>query len=163
VSSAAAEAATRYQRTFQGRTDQVARIRREIASHLTGCPITDDAVLIASELAANAVTHSDSAGEFFTVRCESHRDYIWIEVEDLGGPWELSQPDGRPHGLSIIATLAGPDNWGTETTGDGSRIVWARLHLPRPRGEPPPAAELPRPPHASPSPERACTLGRDYR
>jgi hypothetical protein len=130
VTSAAAEAATRYQRTFHGRTDQVARIRREIASHLTGCPITDDAVLIASELAANAVTHSDSAGEFFTVRCESHRDYIWIEVEDLGGPWELSQPDGRPHGLSIIATLAGPDNWGTETTGDGNRIVWARLDLP---------------------------------
>ena len=96
MSSAAAEAATRYQRTFHGRTDQVARIRREIASHLTGCPITDDAVLIASELAANAVTHSDSAGEFFTVRCDSHRDYIWIEVEDLGGPWELSQNEAAP-------------------------------------------------------------------
>ena len=134
MSSAAAEAATRYQRTFHGRADQVARVRREIASHLAGCPAIDDAVLIASELAANAVIHSDSAGEFFTVRCETPRSYIWIEVEDLGGPWQLTRPDNRPHGLSIVATLAGPDNWGTETTSDGNRIVWARLDLPRPGG-----------------------------
>jgi hypothetical protein len=29
------------------------------------------------------------------------------------------------------SALAGPDNWGTETTSDGDRIVWARLDLPR--------------------------------
>jgi anti-sigma regulatory factor (Ser/Thr protein kinase) len=87
--------------------------------------------LIASELAANSVVHSASAGEFFTVRCEAYPDYVWIEVEDLGGPWQLRPPDGRPHGLDIITTLAGPDNWGTETTSDGNRIVWARLDLPR--------------------------------
>ena len=74
--------------------------------------------------------HSASAGEFFTVRCDIHTGYLWIEVEDLGGPWRLAQPDDRPHGLDIIGALAGPDNWGADTTRDGGRIVWVRLDLP---------------------------------
>ena len=134
MSSAAAQAATRYQRTFHGRTDQVAWVRREIAAHLDGCPAADDAVLIASELAANAVTHSASAGEFFTIRCEAHPGYVWIECEDLGGPWHCRRSDDRPHGLDLIEALAGPDNWGTETTSDHDRIVWARLGLPQQEG-----------------------------
>ncbi len=55
MSSAAAPAATWYQRTFHGRTDQVACVRHEIAAHLDGCPAASDAVLIASELSANAI------------------------------------------------------------------------------------------------------------
>jgi hypothetical protein len=86
-------------------------------------------VLIASELAANALVHSASAGEFFTIRCEAYPAYVWVECEDLGGPWRCSKPGDRPHGLDIIKALAGPDNWGTETTSDGNRIVWARLDL----------------------------------
>ena len=127
MSSAAAETATRYQRTFPGRADQVARVRREITAHLDGCPAVDDAVLIASELAANAVTHSASAGEFFTIRCQARPGYVRVECEDLGGPWHRPRPDDRPHGLDIIEALAGPGNWGTGNTGDGGRIVWARL------------------------------------
>ncbi len=130
MSSAAAETATRYQRTCHGRSDQLARVRREIAAHLNGCPAADDAVLIASEIAANALLHSQSAGEFFTVRCEVHADHVWVECEDLGGTWHPKRPDDRPHGLDIIEALAGPDNWGTETTSDGDRVVWARLDLP---------------------------------
>ncbi len=131
MSSAAAEAATRYQRTFHGRADQVAQVRRDIAAHLANSLVTDDAVLIASELAANAVAHSASAGEFFTVRVETYPAYVWIECEDLGGRWQCRRPDIRPHGLDIIQALAGPDNWGTETTSDADRIVWVRLDLPR--------------------------------
>jgi serine/threonine-protein kinase RsbW len=130
VSSAPAEAATWYQRTFHGRTDQVPRVRREIAAYLDGCPAADDAVLIASELAANSVLHSASQGEFFTVRVEAYPDYVWIECEDLGGSWHCTSPADRPHGLDIVQALTGPDNWGVETTSDGDRIVWARLDLP---------------------------------
>jgi hypothetical protein len=126
-----AHPATWYQRTFHGRADQVGQVRRDIAAQLAGCPAADDAVLVASELAANSVVHSASAGEFFTVRCQAYPDYVWIEVEDLGGPWQLRQPDDRPHGLDLITALAGPDNWGTDTTSDGDRIVWARLDLPQ--------------------------------
>src|ERR1700744_4778167 len=122
MSGAAATAATWYQRTFHGRADQLSLIRREIAHRLDDCPTADDAVLIASELAANSVVHSASAGEFITVLCEAH-PATWVEVKDLGGPWHLGPPDDRPHGLDIITALAGPDNWGTETTSDGNRIV----------------------------------------
>jgi len=52
----AAEPATWYQRTFHGRADQVSHVRSQIARYLAGHPAADDAVLIASELAANSVT-----------------------------------------------------------------------------------------------------------
>ncbi len=124
-----AHPASRFQRTFHGRTDQVSQVRRDIAAHLAGCPAADDLVLIASELAGNAVLHSQSRGEFFTVRCQAHAAYVRVEVEDLGGPWRPRRPDDRPHGLDLITALAGPGNWGTETTPDGDRIVWAQLDL----------------------------------
>jgi len=116
-----------YAGTFPGRADQVGQVRREIAAHLAGCPAAHDIVLIASELAANAIIHTQSRGGTFTVRCLASPGQARIEVEDLGGPWRPRNPDGRPHGLDIIAALTGPDQWGTETTGTGGRIVWARL------------------------------------
>ena len=127
---AAAGSATWYQRTFHGRADQVARVRREIAAYLDGCPAVTDAILIASELAANSVTHSASAGAFFTIRAEAHPGHVRIECEDLGGEWHPRPADDRPHGLDIIEALTGPGNWGVETTGDGDRVVWAQLGLP---------------------------------
>ncbi len=133
-SPAVTEAATRYQRTFHGRADQVAQVRRDIAMYLDGCPVADDAILIVSEIVINAIVHSDSNGESFTVRSETCHDYVWIECEDLGGPWHCARPGDRPHGLDIIQALAGPDNWGTETTSSGGRVVWARLYLPGPGG-----------------------------
>jgi anti-sigma regulatory factor (Ser/Thr protein kinase) len=86
-------------------------------------------VLIVSELASNAVLHSASRGEFFTVRVELHADYVWVEAEDLGGPWRSRQRDDRPHGLDVVEALTGPDGWGTELTSDRGRVVWARLDL----------------------------------
>jgi anti-sigma regulatory factor (Ser/Thr protein kinase) len=133
VSSAATETATRYQQTFPGRPDQAARVRHEIAAYLDGCPAADDAILIVSEIVSNAIVHSVSKGKSFTVRCETFRDYVWLECEDLGGSWHCPRSDDRPHGLDIIEALAGPDHWGTETTSEG-RIVWARLDLPRSGG-----------------------------
>jgi hypothetical protein len=50
--------ATGYTGTFHGRAEEVSRVRRQVARYLDGCPVTDDAVLAASEFAANAVLHS---------------------------------------------------------------------------------------------------------
>ncbi len=47
--------ATGYTGTFHGRAEEVSRVRRQVARYLDGCPVTDDAVLAASEFAANAV------------------------------------------------------------------------------------------------------------
>lgn len=119
--------ATRYQRTYHGRADQVSKARHDAARYLDGCPVTDDALLVISELAANSITHSDSAGEFFTVRVELHRDHVRIECEDLGGEWHCRTTEDRPHGLDIVNALAGPGNWGVQTASDGDRVVWVRL------------------------------------
>ncbi len=77
-------------------------------------------MLIASELAANAVLHSRSRDAFITVRCETFRGYAWVEVEDLGGPWHPRQRDGRPHGLDIVEAIPGPGNWEPTSPGPAS-------------------------------------------
>ena len=121
--------ATRYTAAYPGRPDQVRHVRQAVARHLGGCPAADDAVLIVSELASNAIVHSASRGAFFIFRAELHADYVWVEAEDLGGPWCCRSPDGRPHGLDLVEALTGQDGWGVETTTGGGRVVWARLDL----------------------------------
>jgi serine/threonine-protein kinase RsbW len=122
-----AATATMYSGTFHGRPDQVQRVRAAVARYLDGCPAVDDAVLVVSEIAADAVLHSQSSDDFFAVRCELYPDYVWVECEDLGGPWHRSQPDGCLHGLDVVEALVGPDGWGTGETTDGDRVVWVRL------------------------------------
>ena len=117
---------TRYAATFLGEPAQVGRVRAKVATWLGGCPAADDAVLIASELATNAVLHSRSAGESFTVRAEVHRDHVHLEVEDLGGPWLRRQHQEGHRGLDIVAALA--SGWGVETSA-GCRVCWARVSL----------------------------------
>lgn len=116
-----------YTSTFGGRAEEAARVRREIAGYLNDCPVTDDMVLIASELAANCILHTHSRGNTFRVRCQLSPGIARIEVEDMGGPWRPRTPDDRPHGLDIIQALTGHDGWGTQATGTGGRLTWARL------------------------------------
>jgi len=127
VSRTAAQAATSYTGVFRGHPDQVARARHAITRHLAGHPAADDAALIVSELAANAVLHSNSAGQSFTVRARPAGTGLHLEVEDLGGPWDPAPRDTtRPHGLDVIQALAGPGNWGINGDSTG-RTAWARL------------------------------------
>ncbi|MGH7642037.1 MAG: ATP-binding protein [Candidatus Dormibacteria bacterium] len=119
-----------YQGTFRGRAEEVSCIRHQVAGYLGDCPVAADIVLIADELAANAVLHSRSRGQFMTVRCALSPGSVRIEVEDMGGPWRKPRDHDRPHGLDIVQALAGPGNWGTQTTSDGNRIAWATLQWP---------------------------------
>jgi hypothetical protein len=124
---------------FPARLDQVREARKLIRAVLEGCPAADDAVLCVSELAANSVLHSDSAqaGGTFTVRAEvCGGDYLWIEVEDSGGPWDTHpHDDGRPHGLAIVAALA--SDWGIDGD-DRASVVWVRFDWPAPYSQPRP-------------------------
>ncbi len=130
-------------RSYPGRADQVPRVRAFLARVLDGCPAAGDAVLLADELAANAIIHSRS-GEHagvFTVRVEVGGG-IWVrvEVEDEGGPatprlrtGDGSAVGGATHdedgvaggrGLRIVQALS--EDWGV--TGDAAgRTVWFRL------------------------------------
>jgi hypothetical protein len=123
--STARQTVARYAGTFLGDPGQVGRVRAKMRTWLGDCPRADDAVLIASELSANAVLHSASAGESFTVRAEVLRDCIRVEVEDLGGTWLCRGREDRPHGLDLVTALVG-ESWGVETAA-GCRVVWARV------------------------------------
>ena len=117
---------------FPARPDQVREARKLISAALEGCPAAGDAILCISELAANSCLHSASrkTGGTFTVRTEIHEgDYVWIEVEDNGGPWDQHiRPDSRPHGPQSTAIMevggsGGPWAWGP----GGPWGFWARL------------------------------------
>jgi len=96
--------------SFPGRRDQVRQARALIARFLDGHPAADDAVLLVSELAANACAHSASGrpGGTFTVRAEmGDGARVYVEVEDEGSSW--SGTFGKiesPHGLFLVRSLA---------------------------------------------------------
>ena len=115
--------------TYPGGIEHVSAIRADLHALLHDCPVADDVILCASELAANAVLHSNSRlpGGTFTVRAavSPGRHHIRIEVEDNGGPW-ISAPDDPTghHGLDILRALA--KEWGIN--GDHTaRTIWARF------------------------------------
>jgi hypothetical protein len=96
-------------RSFPGHREQVRQARAFIAAFLDGCPAADDAVLLISELAANACAHSASGypGGTFTVRARLSGTSLHAEVEDQGGStWDgcLSGAE-PPHGLFLLNTL----------------------------------------------------------
>lgn len=114
--------------TYAGAAEQISSVRADLRALLRECPVADDVVLCASELAANAALHSRSClpGGTFNVRTAISKDaYVCIEVEDGGGPWTAVAEDqiGR-HGLDIVGALA--SEWGID--GDvTTRRVWARF------------------------------------
>ena len=119
-------------REFPARPEQVGQARRFLANALAGCPVLDETVLCLSELASNAVLHSESrrTGGTYTVRVEvAPGDHVCVAVQDQGGPWrEHPHDDGRPHGLAIVRGLA--TDSGTDGDALTGWIVWARIDWP---------------------------------
>jgi anti-sigma regulatory factor (Ser/Thr protein kinase) len=109
---------------------QLPEARRFVASFVADPVLADDAVLCLSEVATNAVIHSNSrhaAGQF-TVSAERCGDgHLRIEVEDQGGRWmERAKAEGQQHrGLMIVSRLASA--WGIEGDGCRRRKVWFEL------------------------------------
>lgn len=128
TTTAAAAGTRRHTGTYPAEPGQVRPARAALAGWLRGCPRADEAILIASEFAANSVLHSSSRdGGEFTLRAEVRPDRLRIEVEDAGGPWRDGPcDDGRPHGFDVVTAIAGPGKWGIN--GDARRrIAWATL------------------------------------
>ena len=89
--------------------------------------LTDDAALVVTELAANAILH---AGTGFTLALWAHRDVLRISVRD-GSP--LPRPEDGPalpptplHGLGAVNALA--KRWGVESLGTAGKTVWVDLY-----------------------------------
>ena len=120
--------------TLPADASQVGEARRWLARNLGDCPAAADAILCISELATNTILHSNNSrkpGGTFTIRAEVHAgDYLCIDVEDNGGPWEnhAHHRDGRLHGLDIVNALAA--DWGVDGGPLTGWVVWARLNWP---------------------------------
>jgi serine/threonine-protein kinase RsbW len=117
--------------TYPGDAQHIRAVRADLRKVLDDSPRADDAILCASELAANAALHSHSrlSGGTFTVQAIiTPGRYTRIEVRDDGGPWNQAMVDpARHHGLDIVRAVA--DEWGIE--GDhASRKIWARFDWP---------------------------------
>lgn len=109
----------------------VARARRFVRDTLAGWgagDAVDDAVLLTSELATNAVTH---AGTPFEVVCRAGGDTVQVEVVDhepgrvLPAPGRGTDPDcvnGRGLLMPVLLAVA----WGV-SYGSESKTVWFRL------------------------------------
>jgi serine/threonine-protein kinase RsbW len=117
--------------TYVGSAENISTVRADLRLLLHDCPVADEVILCASELAANAALHSNSRlpGGTFTVRIMISRgDFVRVDVQDNGGPWTpaITDPTGH-HGLDIVRALA--DKWGT----DGNyttRTTWVIFNWP---------------------------------
>lgn len=112
---------TEWCRVFPGLAGEVAEARHFVASLAEGHASVDDAVLVVSELATNAVRHSLSGadGGWFLVVLGFGDDLVRIEVIDQGGEREprlcdVTEQEEGGRGLVLVAGCAkdwGVGNW----------------------------------------------------
>ncbi|MGR3935552.1 ATP-binding protein [Streptomyces sp. BRA346] len=93
--------------------------------------LADDAALIVSELAGNAVRHGHVPGRLFRVHLTLTKTSLRIAVADPRGerlprPRQPSPDDRHGRGLLIVRALA--DRWGVRERTVGKEI-WAELDL----------------------------------
>ena len=112
----------------------VADARRFVKQQVAAWGITgplDDALLVVSELAANALTHARSS---YRLRISATAMVLRIEVDDAGAgtpePQPLTDTEEHGRGLHLVDALAA--SWGMESGESGGKRVWAELALPAP-------------------------------
>lgn len=122
-------AAWRMSRSFLGSPASVTEARRFVTTFLAAWPVVDAAELIVSELATNAIRHSNSRrfGGRFHVEIRAELDRVWLGVTDEGGPAApvMHSPGDEEEGgrgLLLVTTLA--DSCGVLGGVEG-RTVWA--------------------------------------
>jgi anti-sigma regulatory factor (Ser/Thr protein kinase) len=125
--SAFAPLVQRCRRVFPGTEQQLGLLRRWLMSLMPDHPVLDDVMIVATELASNAIKHTASGhGGRFAVEVTSHPGVVRIAVADCGAQSEPTVIDdplaetGR--GLAMVAELAIRSG---VLGGRWGRIVWA--------------------------------------
>jgi anti-sigma regulatory factor (Ser/Thr protein kinase) len=121
------ERGTQWRRVFPGEARQLGTLRRWLASLLPPGPARDDLVLVATELASNAVCHTASGWDgWFAVEVTLCQSVVRIGVTDSGAPAQpqvIEDPAAeRGRGLLLVRALA--VRTGVSAAGQG-RLVWA--------------------------------------
>jgi anti-sigma regulatory factor (Ser/Thr protein kinase) len=118
--------------------EEIAVVRqgvRQLLAEWELADLTNDIVLVVSEMLANALHHAD--GSIAAVRIHRRPDAVVVEVSDRGASMPLlGQPafdDDRGRGMFLIDRLA--DRWGTRRTDDG-KVVWCELAIPESMSQP---------------------------
>lgn len=90
--------------------------------------VVDDAALVMSELATNAVRAGCSS---MSVAIDVHRQHLRLGVQDDAPGWPRRLPGGpadpNGRGLAIIDALS--ERWGAEQS-EAGKEVWAELPFP---------------------------------
>ena len=89
----------------------------------------DDAGLVATELATNALVHARSP---FTVSVECQPAQLVVEVTD-DGAWESPSSVTKGNGLAVVEHLS---TWGIRRHMGGGKTVWAVLNAVHPPASP---------------------------
>jgi serine/threonine-protein kinase RsbW len=125
-----------HSRSFPGTPAHVGQARAFTAAAADGFPAAGDAVLLVSELAANACAHTASGrpGGTFTVRVDVDPGAgLHAEVEDQGSEWDGDIGAAEcPHGLFLLRELSGECG---ARRGERGWIVWFTMSRSQPVGE----------------------------
>jgi anti-sigma regulatory factor (Ser/Thr protein kinase) len=115
-------------RSFPGKPDQVARVRGFVQLVLGPAPVADEAVLLASELATNAIVHTASGhGGTFAVTVKRYPSAVRVEVHDAGSD-RVPRLCSRDHqaeegrGLGLVSLIA--DRWGHSREHNGRSVFF---------------------------------------
>ena len=126
-SSSARAAARGAARTFAFHREAPAAARHFAVGalpRLGAADLADDAALVVTELAANAIVHARSG---FTVDLAARPGVLRISVRDAS-PAPPALPAAPLHGLGAVDALA--SRWGVEPLGPAAKAVWVELHRP---------------------------------
>jgi two-component sensor histidine kinase len=121
-------------RAFPGRAEQISRARDFTRRVLGSCSVTDEAVLLVSELATNALAHTTTGdGGQFDVTIYRDETSVLIGVTDNGSdktpaPGTLDPESETGRGLGLVELIA--YRWG-HCGGKHGRTVWFELKGPR--------------------------------
>jgi len=126
--TASAEATTppTWSHAFTATASQVREARRFLSGILGSFPAADEAVLCLSELASNAVIHSNSrkSGGIFTVTAQVSAGCLRVEVCDEGGPWLWPPPGNEQHGRGLLILDKLARDWGRTGDSETGWTVW---------------------------------------
>ncbi len=119
----------RWRWVARGEERQLAALRKWLCGLLPACPSRDDVVMVANELASNAIRHTASGqGGWLAVEITCYPGLVRVAVADCGGtkePVVIEDPGGESgRGLFLVQQLSSDMGMSGNHSG---RLIWADI------------------------------------